>query len=118
MQTILEFPDTVQPVFHMPSWHAVPFTNRIHFVDCTDTFEQFTNKNAGGATLLATADTQLECQSACLNNPYHECPAYEFNPSSSECWIHSSKPTSLNDFNGLTHYSRLQCTSGGWMLPY
>ena len=84
---------------------------------CIDTFEQFTNKNAAGAELFAFADTLFECQSACLNKPYFDCPAFEFNPSSKECWIHTSKPAGLNDIDGvITHYSRIQCVSEGWKL--
>ena len=85
----------------------------IRVTDCIDTFEQFVNKNAGGATMDETADTIIECQSTCLYKSYSECPAFEFNTDSNECWIHSSKPYSLNDLNGITHYSRVQCTSGG-----
>ena len=85
---------------------------------CIDTFEQFTNKNAAGAELFAFADTLSECQSACLNKLYFDCPAFEFNPRSKECWIHASKPASLNSLDGVTHYSRNQCISGGWKLFY
>ena len=76
------------------------------------------NKNAAGAEVYEYADTLFECKSACLNLPYFDCPAFEFNPSSKECWIHSSKPASLNDIDGLMHYSRVQCYDGGWKLLY
>ncbi len=83
---------------------------------CTDTFELNENQNGGGANQESGTSTESACKSVCLSRPYSQCAAYEFNSDNNECWIHSTKPDRLNSAQGINHYARIRCSSGGRYL--
>ena len=83
------------------------------FPGCVDSFTKNSNKNAAGAAQDTTATTQEQCEDVCLAKSFSSCGAYEFNTQKNQCWIHGSRPASLNDASGIDHYTRTQCPQPG-----
>ena len=68
--------------------------------------------NAAGATGYTKA-TQQECQTQCLSMT--DCVAFDFDPNNvqQKCWIHTTTVGTVKAANGVTHYTRVKCSTSG-----